>query len=159
MKTLLLVLLTASYFCNAALTDNSSPNLIVYGPVPGLAPSDHYAVRVRPAGVNSPWQSAFVFKTAGKDFGRIDLNKIMGKTDTEGYAPNLSGWSHSYVNFEMTGLIEVEISKMDGVPIRKATVHPVRYGKDIHVKDGKELLSSRRCSGLWQLPQKWRQGT
>jgi hypothetical protein len=84
--------------------DGKAPpnNLVVYGPVPGLAASDHYALRVRMAGGNGPWQNAFVFKTACKDFGRIDLNKTRGKpgVDTEGYAAHLSGWSHSYVNFE-----------------------------------------------------------
>lgn len=118
----------------------ASNKLIVYGLVPGLAPSEHYAVRVRPAGADAPWQSAFVFKTACKDFGRFNP-KNLGKIDTEGYCPNLSGWSHSYVNFETTGLVEVEIAKVDGTAIRKATVHPVRYGKSVHLKDGKALLT------------------
>ena len=110
--------------------------------MPGLAPSDHYAVRVRPAGIDAPWQNAFVFKTACKDFGRIDLNKTKGKPgiDTEGYAPNLSGWSHSYVNFETAGPVEVEITKLDGQPLTKATVHPQRYGKNVEVKSGKAYV-------------------
>lgn len=115
-------------------------NLIVYGPVPGLPPSEHYAVRVRPAGEGNPWQIPFVFKTACKDFGRFNP-KNLGKIDTEGYCPNLSGWSHSYVNFEIAGPVEIEITKGNGDPIRKATVHPVRYGKNIYLKDGKAYLT------------------
>ena len=108
--------------------------------MPGLAPSDHYAVRVRPAGVSAPWQTAFVFKTASKDFDRHNP-QFKAKSEKEGYCPNLSGWSHSYVNFETAGPVEVEIAKVDGPPIHKATVHPVRFGKDIHVKDGKAYLT------------------
>lgn len=115
-------------------------NLIVYPPVPGLASSDHYAVRVRGAGSNDAWQSVFVFKTACKDFGRFNP-KNLGKIDTEGYCPNLSGWSHSYVNFETAGPVEVEIAKVDGTAIRKATVHPVRYGKNVHLEDGRAFLT------------------
>ena len=94
-------------------------NLIVYGPVPGLAPSEHYAVRVRPAGVNAPWQSPFVFKTASKDVGGNSAGIVV-----EGYWCMLSGWTHSYVNFETSGPVEVEVAKADGKAIRKATVHP-----------------------------------
>jgi hypothetical protein len=124
--------------------DGKAPpnNLVVYGPVPGLAASDHYALRVRMAGGNGPWQNAFVFKTACKDFGRIDLNKTRGKpgVDTEGYAAHLSGWSHSYVNFETGGPVEVEITKLDGKPLTKATVHPQRYGKHVEIKEGKAYV-------------------
>lgn len=112
-------------------------NLIVYGPVPGLAPSDHYAVRVRPAGTDAPWQAPFVFKTACKDFGR----NLKPKEEPENYKGNLSGWSHSYVNFETAGPVEVEIAKLNSSVIRKATVHPVRYGRNISLKDGKAFFT------------------
>ncbi len=140
MNPALLSLLTYFSFAAAGMAGTASQYLIVYGPVPGLAPSDHYSVRVRLAGINAPWQNTFVFKTACKDFGRFNP-KNLGKLDTEGYCPNLSGWSHSYVNFETTGPVEMEITKMDGGPIRKATVHPVRYGKNIYLKDGKAYLT------------------
>ena len=134
------LLLTPLAVLHAADAEASANKLIVYGPVPGLPPSEHYAVRVRTAGGDAPWQSAFVFKTACKDFGRFDP-KNKGKIDTEGYCANLSGWSHSYVNFETAGPVEVEIAKADGTAIRKATVHPVRYGKHIYLKDGKAYLT------------------
>ncbi len=131
-----------SFFGAAAATapDAAANQLIVYGPVPGLAPSDHYAMRVRKAAGDAPWQKAFVFKTACKDFGRFDPKKL-GKIDTEGYCPHMSGWSHSYVNFESAGPVEVEIAKADGAPIRKATVHPVRFGKQVQLKDGKAYVT------------------
>ncbi len=140
MNPALLSLLTFFSFVAGGMADTASQKLIVYGPVPGLAPSDHYSVRVRPARIDAPWQNTFVFKTACKDFGRFNP-KNLGKLDTEGYCPNLSGWSHSYVNFETAGPVEMEITKMDGGPIRKATVHPVRYGKNIYLKDGKAYLT------------------
>ena len=44
--------------------------LIVYPPVPGLAPSAHYLVRVRPAGEGGVWQDAFAWETACKTTAR-----------------------------------------------------------------------------------------
>lgn len=118
------------------------PELCVYAPVPGLAASDRYAVRVRPAGVQAPWQSPFVFKTACKDFGRFDPER--SKTiDTQGYLRHLSGWSHSYVNFETSGPVEVEITKLDGT-ITKATVHPKRSNNHVEVKGGKAYVTLER---------------
>lgn len=116
------------------------PELCVYDPVPGLAASDRYAVRVRPAGVQAPWQTPFVFKTACKDFGQFNAKKL-GKIDTEGYVPYLSGWSHSYVNFEIAGPVEVEVTKLDGGPIAKATIHPKRYGGHVEVKEDKAYIT------------------
>lgn len=121
--------------------DAVATRLIVYATVPGVSPSEHYTARVRPAGADAPWQTAFVSKTACKDFGRFDPERLLGKIDTEGYCPNLSGWSHSYTNFETRGPVEVEIAKADGTAIRKATVHPVRYGKRVCLKDGKAFVT------------------
>ncbi len=118
----------------------ASNNLIVYGPVPGLAPSEHYAVRVRPAGVDAPWQKPFVFKTACKDVGGNSAGIVV-----EGYWCLLSGWSHSYVNFEMAGPVEVEVAKADGSAIRKATVHPERFGRHVQLKDGKAYFTLEKA--------------
>ena len=141
MKIKVLCILAAISAAIACFVDNSYSALIVYPPVPGLLPSDHYAVRVRPAGSNASWQTPFVFKTACKDFGHYDPEKFRGKINTEGYCANLSGWSHSYVNFETAGPVEVEITRTDGISLRKATVHPVRYGKNIQIKNGRAYLT------------------
>ncbi len=129
--------------CFGAGGESAANNLIVYGPVPGLAASDHYALRVRVAGSDGAWQSVFVLKTACKDFGRFDPAR-REKIDTEGYCANLSGWSHSYVNFETGVPVEVEIAKIDGGAIRKATVHPKRYGKHVTVREGKAYITLER---------------
>ncbi len=129
--------LTASRAVTPERPSDTKPGLVVYGTVPGLSASDHYAVRVRVAGGNAPWQDAFVFKTACKDFGRFDPAK---KIPTEGYVRHLSGWSHSYVNFETSGPVEVEITKLDGGPIAKAAVHPKRCGKRVEVKGDKAYV-------------------
>lgn len=90
--------------------------LNVYGLVPGLAQSDQYRFRVRELGTE-PWHEAHAFKT----FCPIQANE-----DASTYYEILSGWSHSYINFEMDGskAIEVEIRKLDGSAITRAAAHP-----------------------------------
>ncbi|MBK8094490.1 MAG: endo-polygalacturonase [Verrucomicrobiaceae bacterium] len=103
----------------------------VYPPVPGLAASGHYQVRLRSAGDGAEWQSAFAFETACKT--------IEKKTDA--YFDTLAGWSHAYVNFEMDAAVEVEITRVDGQPIRSAAVHPQRKASACLVKDGKTFVT------------------
>jgi hypothetical protein len=112
--------------------------------VPGLVSSDHYAVRVRAAGADARWQSPFVFQTACKDFGQFDPKKLE-KINTEGYCPSLSGWSHSYVNFETGGPVEVEIAKVDGTAKRRTLVAAYERLKasgvaNLHYNAGEHLL-------------------
>ena len=77
-----------------ARTDDT---LVVYPPVPGLAASEHYKVRVRAGTDGSEWQSAFAWETVCKT--------IEQKTD--GYFAHLAGWTHTYVNFETAGAVEI----------------------------------------------------
>jgi len=88
--TLLTVLLVASQ--SLARGDDK---LVVYPPVPGLAASDHYKVRVRSVGDGSEWQNAFAWETGCKTIER--------KTDA--YFDTLAGWTHAYVNFETDGAV------------------------------------------------------
>jgi hypothetical protein len=104
--------------------------LFVYPPVPGLAPSEHYKVRVRPAGDAGGWQDAFAWETVCKT--------IEEKTD--GYFDSLAGWTHTYVNFETAGPVEIEIARFNGKPIRGAAVHPQRKASVCSVKDGKVVV-------------------
>ncbi|ADG69525.1 hypothetical protein Plim_3713 [Planctopirus limnophila DSM 3776] len=106
-------------------------SLIVESAVPGLAPSSHYVVRVRPAGTDRPWQEAFVWETVCKQVER--------KADA--YFDTLAGWSHSYVNFETSIAVEVEISRVDGQPIRTAAVHPQRKASACVIVDGKAIVT------------------
>lgn len=109
----------------------AAEGLHVYPAVPGLAASAHYQVRLRSAGGGAEWQSAFAFETACKT--------IEKKTDA--YFDTLAGWTHAYVNFEMDAVVEVEITRTDGQPIRSAAVHPQRKASACLVKDGKAFVT------------------
>lgn len=105
--------------------------LIVYNTVPGAEVSEQYSLAVKPAGSEEPWRQAFAFITRCKK-GIKGANK---------YFPNLSNWSNTYVNFEMGGPVEVEISKANGQPIRKAEIHPKRKASSCFVRDGKAYVT------------------
>jgi hypothetical protein len=123
-------LVTALLFALPLLA-RAADQLNVYPPVPGLAAASHYQVRVRPAKDGAPWQSAFAYETACKT--------IEEKTDA--YFDTLAGWTHAYVNFETDGPVEVEITRVDGQPIRTAAVHPQRKASACSVKDGKAFVT------------------
>lgn len=107
---------------------SAADGLVVYPPVPGLAASTHFTVRVRTAG--SEWQSAFAWETVCKT---IEKN-------SDAYFEHLAGWTHAYVNFETAGAVEIEIARVNGQPIRTAAVHPQRKASACAVKDGKALV-------------------
>lgn len=104
--------------------------LVVYATVPGLAPSRQYTVRVRSAAKDSPWLDAFAWETAC----RAD------DAQRHRYSRYVAGWTHTYVNFETDGAVEIEIARVDGRPIRTAAVHPRRKAADCSVMDGKAYL-------------------
>lgn len=114
----------------APLATGWAAELIVYPPVPGLAPSPHYQVRVRAAGEGGVWQGAFAWETSCKTTAK----------DEDAYFDTLAGWTHTYVNFETAGAVEVEIARVDGQPIRTATVHPRRQAAACIVQDGRALV-------------------
>ncbi len=117
-------------FCTAFLLlfglQSANAELNVYPPVPGLAPSAHYQVRIRSATDGAKWQHAFAWKTECKT--------------EEAYFESLAGWTHAYVNFEITGAVEVEISRSNGQPIRSAAVHPKRLASACTAQDGKAIV-------------------
>jgi hypothetical protein len=104
----------------------SYAELMVYPAVPGLAESPHYRVRVRAAGTEV-WQQAFAWET---------VCKIAAK-DEDGYFEHLAGWSQTYVNFETSGAVEIEIERANGQRITSAAVHPKRKAASCAVKEGK----------------------
>ncbi len=128
MKTILTFL--AAWLLSWPCVAFSADELVVYPPVPGLAASEHYTVRVRPARDGGEWQSAFAWETACKT--------IEKKTDA--YFDTLAGWTHAYVNFETTGAVEIEIARVNGQPIRTAAVHPKRQASACEVRDGKAFV-------------------
>lgn len=105
-------------------------DLHVYPPVPGLAPSEHYRVRVR-ARNSGEWKDAFAWVTACKTI----------KRRTDAYFDTLAGWTHTYVNFETAGAVEVEIARVNGQPIRQAAVHPRRKASACVVEEGKARVT------------------
>lgn len=119
--TILIALLLASSSASLAADE-----LVVYPPVPRLAPSEHYTVRVPLAGDGDVWQIAFVWETVDKQFD--------ADFDT------LAGWSHAYVNFETADAVEIESVRVNDRPIRTAAMHPQRKASACSVKDGKALV-------------------
>ena len=114
----------------ASLIEANAEELVVYPPVPGLVASEHYKVRVRSARNGNEWRSAFAWETVCK---AIDKK-------TDGYFDTLAGWTHTYVNFETAGAVEIEIARVNGQPIRSAVVHPQRRASACSVQDGKALV-------------------
>ncbi len=109
---------------------SADDGLVVYRPVPGLAASPHYKVRVRPALDGGEWQSAFAWETVCKAVEK----------DTDAYFDHLAGWTHTYANFESNGAVEVEIARANGQPIRSAAAHPQRKASACLVRDGKVFI-------------------
>ena len=117
-------------WCSLA-NGQESPNLSVYGDVPGLSPSPYYSFRVREQG--SEWLDTFALVT------ECTLEKYC---NTTGYYDELRDWSNTYINFEMkSGIaIEIEITKLFEGGIEKAVVHPVKAAKQTTIQDGKAIV-------------------
>jgi hypothetical protein len=89
-------------------------------------PSTHYKVRVRSL-PNGLWKNAYAMETKSQAAVVEEKEKdIDGKTirTNKGYFGHLMGWTHTYVNFETTTDVEVEITDCNGYKIEKAAVHP-----------------------------------
>lgn len=109
----------------------AAEELVLSGAVPGLEESSHYRVRVRLLKPNAEWQQAFVVETVCKKMEK----------GTDAYFDTLAGWTHGYVNFEMSAPVEVEIARANGAAIRSAAVHPRRKASACRVKDGKVFVT------------------
>ena len=120
-QTVRLLIATATLAHAGALT--------VYPPVPGLAASQHYEVRIRSIG-EEDWRRAFTWETVCKPVEK----------DSDAYFEHLAGWTHSYVNFETSDAVEIEITRTNGQPIRQAVAHPGRKASSCVVKDGKAIV-------------------
>ena len=126
----MIVSLLAALLLASLSSTHAADELIVYPPVPGLAASEHYKVRLRSAGDDSPWQSAFAWETVCKTVEK----------ETDAYFDHLAGWTHTYVNFETASAVEIEITRADGQPIRSAAAHPKRKASACFVQDGKVIV-------------------
>lgn len=125
----LFAVLTLLLFALQTVT-HAADVLIVSPPVPGLAASEHSQVRVRSACDGGEWQSVFAWKTVCKAFQK----------DIDRYFDTLAGWTHTYVNFETIGAVEVKNTRVNDQPIRSAAVHPQRKASACSIKDGRAYV-------------------
>ena len=116
----------------AGLSQTGPGVLGVYGPVPGLPPSPYYRLQVREGG-NEAWLNTFTLLTecTGEKF-----------CNTTGVFRHLANWSNSYLNFEMSEdvRVEVKITKLYGDPVMKAKVRP-ETAASCEVREGEVYLS------------------
>lgn len=111
--------------------------LITFPDIPGRTASDKYVCRVRQVG-SGEWKSAFVIQTKCKN--NPDENNPPTGPDN-GYFKMLDAWSASFIAFEFSGTsVEVEISKVGGVPITKAMVRPVGHASVAKIANGKAYI-------------------
>jgi hypothetical protein len=120
-------LLSLTIMCSTP--SHAADGLVVYGDVPGLAPSEHYQVRLKPATArdDSAWKSAFTWQTTC----------AYRAERPDRYFKHLAGWTHSYVNFEMSAAVEVELARVGQSPIRTAVARPAKRVTSCTVRDGK----------------------
>ena len=109
--------------------------LLSVSTVPGLAPSAHFACRVRipPDGA---WEQIFTFSSTS--YERVDSGVL-----TTGYFSSLENWTTSWVSLEVRHdvTVELELTKLhgDGV-IATAVPHPAGRAA-VSVQGGKALVT------------------
>lgn len=123
--------LLSTHYPEPGDADFEDYGLYVYEPVPGLEASEQYVMRVRTFESGSSWHDAFSFITRCKQGDGMKENH---------YFERLSWWTNTYINFEMNRPIEVEITRVNGEPIEKATPHPVHKVESCFVRDGKAYV-------------------
>ena len=124
-------------------TNFDNEELSIYGNVPGLQSSPYYSIRLRKEGSTSnSWLDTFALVT------ECTLEKYC---NTTGYYDHLGNWSNSYINSEMKdGVgVEIEITKLYGEPITKATVHPHSASKSCIVQSNGKAYVTIRNTGLF----------
>lgn len=122
----------------------ANDTLIVYKDVPGLVPSDKYAIRVRSAASNNEWVDCFAHYTRNKA-SELPDDGVDKATTNYHYQLFTDKWSHTYGNFEMNkgSIVEIEISlingfKVQGNDLQKVVAHPAHRVLDQpQIRDGK----------------------
>ncbi len=110
--------------------------------VSGGVVSQQYSIRLKASRLTSAtaWQTVDVLWSKLKDTyveGDHEFN--------EKYYKNLWGCSHSYVNFEMTESIDIEISKKDGTSISANTkIYPANKAINLKFINGKATFTMPR---------------
>ena len=133
--------MTAALFGCSLTTGQESPNLSVYGDVPGLSPSPYYSFKVRERG-SEEWLDTFALLT------ECTAEKFC---NTTGMYELLNGWSNTYINFEMKdgAEIEIKITKLIEGDIEKAVVHPVKAAEECTVNENGKAIVRIRKTGLF----------
>ena len=111
-------------------------DLYIYPPVPGLVPSEHYSFKIRKQG-SDEWIKPFAFVTTCKSGGTTN-----GVT-ANAYYWRLDKWSNTYINFEIekNTPIEIEISRVNGQPIKSALARPSHLIDSYKVINGKAYIT------------------
>ncbi len=127
----------------APLSVAHADGLTVYPPVRDADGSTHcesrqYKVRVREDRPGSPWKDVYAMRTVCKTAKPGEGSK--------GYFAHLAGWSHTYVNFESTTDVVVEISDAVGYKIATAAVHPKAKGSASVDKFGRAYVKLKKDS-------------
>jgi hypothetical protein len=139
MRTLLLSTLLLAPLSGVSAADG----LTVYPPVKDPNGSTHcesrqYKVRVREDRPGSPWKDAYAMRTISKTAQPGQSNKA--------YFQHLAGWTHTYVNFETTTDVIVEITDAVGYKIESAVVHPQEKGSATVDKLGRAYVNLKKDS-------------
>ncbi|TAE29394.1 MAG: HYR domain-containing protein [Cytophagales bacterium] len=125
------------FLCLSFLTGIAhAQQLITFSTIPGRPASEHYTCRVRLKN-SATWENAFVLQTTAKQ-------NVTGPNDYHnGYVENVEGWTASWIAFEFAAgnEVEVEISRVNGKPIRKAMARPVEDTKPALIRDGKVYVT------------------
>jgi len=125
--------------------------LIVYDPVPGLAPSPYYTYAVQKVSdLNAPlkqhatnWLSPFAWFSECKGYS--------DPYNTAYYMQEIAGWSHTYCNFELgkNTPIVIKISRTANSvgapsgPIFMANVHPAHKAQSCEIIDGEVYVTMK----------------
>ena len=133
--------ITAALFGCSLTIGQESPNLSVYGEVPGLSPSPYYSFQVREHG-SEEWLDTFAMLT------ECTAEKFC---NTTGMYELLNGWSNTYINFEMKQGTEVDIkiTKLFEGDIEKAVVHPVKAAVACTINENGKAIARIQNTGLF----------
>ena len=110
------------------------PPFRVVGAIAGRAASTHYAASVRAAG-SASWTAALVLQTTARN-----ASSLHGC----GYFGHLDGWSNSFVNLELSGPVEVRITRLTPATktsIVSAVVRPASSGATASVVRGAAVVA------------------
>lgn len=135
---LILCLTILIFFTNTLIAQE----LKTFPEIPGRTPSNKYQCRVRMVG-SGEWVDAFVLQTISKPEIKINGN------NSNGYLNQLKAWSASWIAFEFENTpVEVEISKVGGIAIKKAMVRPVGAASEAKIVDGKVYVTLDKTANI-----------